>query len=293
MMIFPISASHDISPNELNVLKEIHRNWKKPELKIANILLEGDAGSGKTELAKSVSFYTGLPYTKVTCFADMDKTDIFGSILPVMGESSLSSFSEQDQQLLKAIYGTDDKENVCEVLEQALGLPSHTEMYYNPEESWEHMTGETKESVDVVDCLNYANNYATSEWKRLVELSKVKASEGGAEYRFFPSEIVRAFKYGYLLEIQEPTVIRDAAVLMGLNSALEPDGSLNLPTEVVQRHPDFVAIVTTNRNYQGCRPLNEALRDRMQHVEKWIFPERGNDCKSNCKNRLHGHTFGK
>ena len=38
------------------------------------------------------------------------------------------------------------------------------------------------------------------------------------------------------LEIQEPTVIRDAAVLMALNSALEPDGSLNLPTRIAHRH---------------------------------------------------------
>ena len=37
------------------------------------------------------------------------------------------------------------------------------------------------------------------------------------EYRYYPSEIVRAYENGWLLEIQEPTVIRDAAVLMALN----------------------------------------------------------------------------
>ncbi|WP_367566002.1 AAA family ATPase [Lacrimispora sp.] len=155
-------------------------------MKITNILLEGDAGSGKTQLAKALSADLGLPYTKVTCFADMDKSDILGSILPVLSE----------------------------------------------------------------------NDHTAEE----------------VSYQFYPSEIVRAYENGWLLEIQEPTVIRDAAVLMALNSALEPDGSINLPTRIVHRHPDFIAVITTNRGYNGCRPLNEALRDRIQHTEKMDLP---------------------
>ena len=96
--------------------------------------------------------------------------------------------------------------------------------------------------------------------------------EKDVSYNFYPSEIVRAFENGYLLEIQEPTVIRDAAVLMALNSALEPDGTINLPTRIIKRHPDFIAIITTNRGYNGTRLLNEALRDRIQHVEKMDLP---------------------
>jgi MoxR-like ATPase len=188
-LVWKKPLSHKISEQEIRVSNEIKRNWNNTEMKITNILLEGDAGSGKTEMAKALSANFGLPYTKVTCFADMDKSDIIGAILPVLSGEEQSQIDEKD-----------------------------------------------------------------------------------VSYNFYPSEIVRAFENGYLLEIQEPTVIRDAAVLMALNSALEPDGTINLPTRIIKRHPDFIAVITTNRGYNGTRLLNEALRDRIQHVEKMDLP---------------------
>ncbi len=185
-LVWKKPPSHIESEAERRICAEVKRNWHSKEMKITNILLEGDAGSGKTQLAKALSADFGLPYTKVTCFADMDKADILGSILPVLPED-----------------GRDAQE---------------------------------------------------------------------VRYQFYPSEIVRAYENGWLLEIQEPTVIRDAAVLMALNSALEPDGSINLPTRIVHRHPDFIAVITTNRGYSGVRSLNEALRDRIHHAERMDLP---------------------
>lgn len=184
-LVWQKPPSHMESEAEKRIYREVVRNWNRDEMKITTILLEGDAGSGKTQLAKALSADFNLPYTKVTCFADMDKSDVLGSILPVLPE--------------------EDK-------------------------------------------------------------------TGTIEYQYYPSEIVRAYENGWLLEIQEPTVIRDAGVLMALNSALEPDGSLNLPTRIAHRHPDFIAVITTNRGYNGFRPLNEALRDRVQHAEKLDLP---------------------
>ncbi len=186
-LVWQKPASHIESEAEKRIYQEVVRNWNHGEMKISTILLEGDAGSGKTQLAKALSAAFNLPYTKVTCFADMDKSDVLGSILPVLS-------------------GKDESDTV--------------------------------------------------------------------EYCYYPSEIVRAYENGWLLEIQEPTVIRDAAVLMALNSALEPDGSLNLPNRIVHRHPDFIAVITTNRGYNGYRPLNEALRDRVQHAEKLDLPSK-------------------
>lgn len=231
--------SHKVSEEELRICKEIKRNWNRGEMKIANILLEGDAGSGKTQLAKALSADLGLPYTKVTCFADMDKSDIIGAILPVISSKELEKMEHGSQMVLKALYESDGFQSTTEVLMNVLGV---------------------------------THEQAAIKMKQLLKFVSENNENEVVEYRFYPSEIVRAYQKGYLLEIQEPTAIRDAAVLMALNSALELDGSINLPTEIIHRHPDFIAIITTNRSYTGCRPLNEALRDRIQHTEKMDLP---------------------
>ena len=62
-------------------------------------------------------------------------------------------------------------------------------------------------------------------------------------------------------------------VLVGLNSLLEQDGSITLPTgEVITRHPDAVIVVTTNITYEGCRGLNQSVIDRMSLVRDVELP---------------------
>ena len=232
-MIWQKPTSHRTSQEEQRIAAEIFENWNDPEMKISNILLEGDAGSGKTQLAKALSADLQLPYTKITCFADMDKSDVFGALLPIV-ESDV----DEDQELIDAI-------NQTETLEAVLRLIKH---HYN-----------------------LSTEMAKSKLADFIKRME-QNENSNVRYKYYPSEIVRAIEKGYLLEIQEPTVIRDASVLVALNSALEPNGLLNLPTGVVVRHPDCVIIITTNRNYQGNRPLNESLRDRMQHAEKMDLP---------------------
>ncbi|ASZ07582.1 AAA family ATPase [Enterococcus thailandicus] len=233
-MIWQKPKSHRTSVEEIRIATEINENWLDPEMKIMNILLEGDAGSGKTQLAKALSADLQLPYTKVTCFADMDKSDVFGALLPVV-----EAVDADSQELLEAISQTESFDAVLRLVQ------SHYQL-------------------DVLS--------AREKLAEFVQQIEAKSETTPIHYKYYPSEIVRAMEKGYLLEIQEPTVIRDASVLVALNSALEPNGMLNLPTGIVRRHPDCVVVITTNRNYQGNRPLNESLRDRMQHAEKMDLP---------------------
>lgn len=234
-MIWHKPESHQTSQEEIRIASEIKENWADSEMKIFNVLLEGDAGSGKTQLVKALSADLQLPYTKITCFADMDKSDVFGALLPIV-----STDQEEDAELLEAIYQTESLQEVLILIQRHYSIPLEK---------------------------------ARQRFAALIQQIEANEKQEVVHYKFYPSEIVRALEKGYLLEIQEPTVIRDASVLVALNSALEANGMLNLPIGIVQRHPDCVVVITTNRNYQGNRPLNESLRDRMQHAEKMDLPE--------------------
>ena len=86
-------------------------------------------------------------------------------------------------------------------------------------------------------------------------------------FRYVDTPLVEAIRNGYALELQEPTVIANPGVLVGLNSLLDRCNSVFLPNgETVQRHPDTVIIVTTNNDYAGCKPLNQSVISRMNLV---------------------------
>lgn len=97
---------------------------------------------------------------------------------------------------------------------------------------------------------------------KVQQLSRRAENEqsNGQTYTYVETDFIKALKYGYVIEIQEPTTIMQPGVLVGLNSMLEQTGSITLPTgEIINRHPDAVVVVTTNVTYEGCRGLISQL----------------------------------
>lgn len=238
-MFFRIPDWYVPSKNVISIASKIKKSWNRPKhLHKVNVLMEGPAGTGKTMDAKVLSRLLGIPYTKVTCFADMDSSDVIGSILPVADEEKeKKKFPEEDEILL------------------------------DPVSCYEDLTGIINENISAEEVLDELH----SQIKKYYSSDEEKNTP---EYRYYASEIVRAFENGYLCEIQEPTCVADAAVLLILNSALETDGVINLPQRTVKRHPEFICVMTTNRSYNGCRPLNQALRDRFNITKSVPLPDR-------------------
>lgn len=111
--------------------------------------------------------------------------------------------------------------------------------------------------------------------QKIQQLCKVdpESAGSGQTYTYQETDFIRALKYGYLVEIQEPTTIMQPGVLVGLNSLLEQNGTITLPTgEVIRRHPDTVVVITTNISYEGCRGMNQSVLDRMNLAQDIELP---------------------
>ena len=199
-----------------------------------NFMMRGPAGTGKTEGAKAIAAGLGLPYMYYTCSANTEIYDFLGQMLP-----------ETD----------DGKTPVTD-------YPTLTDIQMDPPSAYMKLTGIYDETVTDEDV-----------YKKLLEVmdrdAKKLASEnsGGQRFRYVETPLINAIRNGYLIEIQEPTVIANPGVLVGLNALLDRCASVTLTTgETITRHPDTVVVVTTNNNYAGCRDMNQSVISRMNMI---------------------------
>ena len=213
-----------------------------------NFMLRGPAGTGKTEGAKAVAAGLGLPYVKYTCSANTEIYDFIGQVIPVMEDGQADS---------KPVSGGQ--------IAASLSLPSLMEIRNDPDSAWEAITGKHREGVEPEECYREAVNRVSR---------KMAAAVGSQQYRYVETPFLRALEKGYVVEVQEPTVILQPGVLVGLNGLLDPDGDIFLPTgKTVRRHPDAVVIITTNTDYEGCRDVNQSVISRMHLVIDMVSPD--------------------
>ncbi len=254
--LIPKLPSWYIIPQEVvDVCKHAHATTGKPT-QMRNFLLRGPAGTGKTMGAKAIAAGLGLPYMKYTCSAGTEIFDFVGQVFPnTDGMGTSDPALAEERETLRAMGGI-NYENVAKLMK----LPDLDDMDYDPAGVYKQITGTDKADATTQDCMAVV---LTKVVEKIAELSKPdeNASEKGQTFTYEETDFLKALKLGYLVEIQEPSTIVQPGVMVGLNSLLEQDGSITLPTgEIIKRHPDAVVIVTTNISYEGCRGMNRATR---------------------------------
>ncbi len=213
-----------------------------------NFLLRGPAGTGKTEAAKAIAAGLHIPYTHITCSANSEIFDFLGQILP--------DVDGMKPEGVRSVSGD---------------LPSFEDIAMDPASAYFSLTG------------TYSNSVTEAEvYDKLVEVISTRAKAENEDhedakkqkFRYVDTPLVQAIRYGYLCEIQEPTVIANPGVLVGLNSLLDRCNAISLPTgERIQRHPNTVIVITTNNDYAGCKDVNQSVISRMNLVMDIEQPE--------------------
>ncbi len=205
-----------------------------------NFLLRGNAGTGKTEGAKAVANGLGLPYVHLTCSANTEIFDILGQMMPVTESSKIRG-----------------------------EYPTFEDIRMDPSTAYFKLTGEYCEEISENDVYNKLLEV-------IAENTRAEKEDNNTQkFQYVESPLIKAMKYGYLCEIQEPTVISNPGVLVGLNSLLDGCGSIVLPTgEKIKRHKDTVIVITTNIDYEGCKNMNQSIISRMDLVVDMKEPDK-------------------
>lgn len=257
-----------IPPEVVDICKHAQKTTGRP-MQMRNFLLRGPAGTGKTMGAKAIAAGLGLPYMKYTCSANTEIFDFTGMIFPEMDAVSTgSSELDREREILKSMGGI-SYANVAKLMR----LPDLDDMDYDPAGVYQALTGVENLAATVQDCMSVVLEKVTEKVQALSKRAENRQSSG-QNYTYVETDFVKALKHGYLVEVQEPSTIIQPGVLVGLNSLLEQEGSITLPTgEIIRRHPDTVVIVTTNVSYEGCRQMNQSVVDRMSLVKDIELPE--------------------
>ena len=234
-----------------------------------NFLLRGPAGTGKTMGAKAIAAGLNLPYMKYTCSAGTEIYDFIGQIFPESAASSTGDAQlDQEREQLNSMGGI----NYANV-SRLMNLPDLDDMDYDPAGVYQALTGMEKADATSQECMAIVLDRVTDKVRALSKRDESSQNANGQSYTYTETDFIKALKNGYVVEIQEPTTIVQPGVLVGLNSLLEQEGSITLPTgEVIERHPDAVVVVTTNVSYEGCRGMNQSIIDRMSLVRDIELP---------------------
>ena len=257
-----------IPPEVVDICKHAQKTTGRP-MQMRNFLLRGPAGTGKTMGAKAIAAGLGLPYMKYTCSANTEIFDFTGMIFPETDAVSTgSSELDREREILKSMGGI-SYANVAKLMR----FPDLDDMDYDPAGVYQALTGVENLAATVQDCMGVVLEKITEKVQALSKRAENRQSSG-QNYTYVETDFVKALKHGYLVEVQEPSTIIQPGVLVGLNSLLEQEGSITLPTgEIIRRHPDTVVIVTTNVSYEGCRQMNQSVVDRMSLVKDIDLPE--------------------
>ena len=225
-------------PPEVMELATLIFNSSKTKRPVRNATFRGETGFGKTYMCKMLSKILGMVYIVQPTSPTMETADFLSKFVP---DSKIEN---------TGIEGVE--------------LPSLEEIMYDTTVAYRKITGVYDEDVTPEEC-----HKALVQAMVNAEVSNhVKSGDSGApRFKHVCAPYARALANGYICEIQESKIIKDSAVMAGLNPYNEP-GSIILLADgsYIKRDPNAIVIVTDNVGYEGLHPSNQSVIRRNFYI---------------------------
>ena len=187
-MMIPSMPKDNVLPQEVTeILSEMNDTWENPPAtKVTQILMEGAAGSGKSYDARAIAAALKRPYISYTCTPTDAKEDLIGCLLPFVKDFDVdqdSSLSETDKKLYKVIT-TSEGEEMYDKMAEVLGLPGTTECFYDPEGSYEEITGKAPDgAISSIEVFGKLQEVLSGKIQQILSYSKQNVfAKAGPDY---------------------------------------------------------------------------------------------------------------
>ncbi len=220
-------------PQEAIRMASLYIGTKGTRRPMVNFLWRGITSYGKSTGVEMLAAMLRMPLVRMTCSSTMETQDFLSTFVPCSSTAALSAT-----------------------------LPTFDDMNFDPESSYEMMTGTKKDGATQEDCLAaYANAVA----ERAVAAAGKETSK--SLFKVVESNYVKALRKGWIVEVQEMSRIRDAGVLVGLNEFDRAGARIPMVDGTsVTRHVDSIVIYTDNVGYVSCKPVDPSVLRRCSVV---------------------------
>lgn len=257
---------------------------------ICQVLWRGVTGFGKSTGVRQLACILHMPLLIQTCFPNMEVGDFKSSYVPESEDNGVEVNAANVVMPADAEIVT-----VHPLLAKAVAYLSAMEredrdtflsgdgFYMNAmmdsESASELLLGEANADLGAAElCKLYSDTVCYFQKKplllKIAHLENGDTEEKPAEhkdnkpaFKHVMSNYIKALINGYMIEIQEPSRIRDAGVLVGLNEYDKAGARIHLMNgSVALRHKDALVIATDNVGYCSCRPLDPSTIRRFGFI---------------------------
>lgn len=251
-----------VGEDDIEICNDIVKttNMNKP---FRTFTLVGPPGTGKSQKVKAVANAVILPNYIFTCNPSTEIFDLTGQVMP----PDMDDLDKAAWNLAARIeeLGGLNFQNIAQIYQ----LPNIDDVRLCPADVYMDITGNPRTARGTVpsleDALKAWSICMTEKFNEAFRQLKV-SMKTGTNFKFTETDFIKAVEKGYCVEIQEPNVILNEGVLVGLNSILN-EGVITLQNgRTIKRHKDNLVFFTTNHNLNGLRDMNQSFLDRSSEI---------------------------